>query len=536
MRRRYLVLTVVLVAAVAGVWGAWEPRPSLDDAVRVAQVPRISPDYAGTVVPPNIAPLNFSVREPGRRFFVQISSEEGEPIDVFSRTAAIVIPARPWRDLLEANRGKPLRIDVYAQADGQWRQYERLTNQIAEEDIDGYVVYRRLSSFFNKYRRTGLYQRDLTSYRESVVLDGMSLDEACVNCHSFSDPGVRRMSVAVRSPKFGNVTLLGTDRGEAQKTAVTFGYTAWHPSGRMAVFSRQRPYQFFHTAAAETRDVIDLRSSLAYGFVTETPGQGNSAAASGKMPRAGAESEASLSSAQVKTVPGASGGERLETFPTWSPDGEYLYYSSAPLLWKDPKTFPPEHYAEVQYDLRRIRYDLATDQWGEPETLLAAQKTGLSILMPRISPDGRFLLCCMCRYGCFPAFQPSSDLYLVDLATREYRRLDANSDTSESWHCWSSNGRWIAFSSKRQAAPLTRCYLSYVDAAGKSHKAFVLPQRDPEYYEGLPEMMNVPELTRVPVPVRPEELVRAARASRAAGKAGVSGSAPAESWQQAPHH
>ena len=531
MKPRYLILIVVLLAAMAGVWGAWEPRPSLEGAVRVGQVPRISPDYAGTVVPPNIAPLNFSVREPGRRFLVRISSEEGEPIDIYSRTAAIVIPARPWKNLLEANRGKPLRIDVYAQADGQWRQYERLTNQIAEEDIDGYVVYRRLSSFFNKYRKTGIYQRDLTTYRESVVVDGMSLDGACVNCHSFSDPGAQRMSVAMRSPKFGNVTLLGTDRGEALRSEVTFGYTAWHPSGRMVVFSRQCPYQFFHTAAAETRDVIDLRSSLGYAFVAETPGQDKPAAASGKMPHAGAESEAPLSSAQVKTVPGASGNERLETFPTWSPDGKYLYYSSAPLLWKAPKKFPPERYAEVQYDLRRIRYDLATDRWGQPETVLAAQKTGFSMLMPRISPDGRFLLCCMCRYGCFPAFQPSSDLYLVDLATREYRRLEANSDTSESWHCWSSNGRWIAFSSKRQAAPLTRCYLSYVDADGKSHKPFVVPQSDPEYYEGLAEMINVPELIKGPLPVRAESLVRAARSSRATGKTGVS-----ESWQQGLHH
>lgn len=515
MRRRDLILAVVLLAAVAAVWAVWEPWPSLDGAAGVGQPPRISPDYAGTVIPPNIAPLNFSVREPGRRFLVRIRSQAGQPIEVFSRTSAIVIPARPWKELLQANRGKPLVIEVFAQADGQWRQYEPLTNRIAEEDVDAYVVYRRLSALFSKYRKTGLYQRDLTTYRESVVLDGMSLDGACVNCHSFSDPDARRMSVAMRSPDFGNVTLLANERGEARTSEVTFGYTAWHPSGRMAVFSKQRPHQFFHTAGAEIRDVIDLRSSLAFGFLTEGAGQSESAA---------------FSFTAAGMVPGASSDRRLETFPTWSPDGQYLYYSSAPLLWKDPKTFPPERYTEVRYDLRRIRYDVATDQWGEPETVLAAEKTGLSMLMPRISPDGRFLLCCMCRYGCFPAFQPSSDLYLVDLATREFRKLEANSDTSESWHSWSSNGRWIVFSSKRQAPPLTRCYLSYVDADGKSHKAFVLPQRDPEYYEGLPELMNVPELISVPVPVRAESLVRAARSSRATGKAGTS-----EPWQQGPH-
>ena len=114
--------------------------------------------------------------------------------------------------------------------------------------------------------------------------------------------------------------------------------------------------------------------------------------------------------------------DRLETYPTWSPDGKYLYFCSAPVLWKDRNAVPPEDYDKLKYDLRRIPYDIATDQWGKAETVLSAEETGQSILLPRISPDGRFLLFCMCRYGCFPVYQPSSDLYLMDLATPTQRR------------------------------------------------------------------------------------------------------------------
>ena len=120
-----------------------------------------------------------------------------------------------------------------------------------------------------------------------------------------------------------------------------------------------------------------------------------------------------------------------------------------------------------------------TGQWGHAETVLSAEQTGLSILLPRVSPDGRFLLFCMCRYGCFPVYQPSSDLYMMDLATGRYSRLAINSEYSESWHSWSSNSRWIAFSSKRQGGLFTRTYLSYVDDDGTAYKPFVLPQRDP---------------------------------------------------------
>ena len=54
--------------------------------------------------------------------------------------------------------------------------------------------------------------------------------------------------------------------------------------------------------ASEVRDVIDLDSYLAYYDV---------------------------SSKTVKTAPALAQQERLETYPTWSPDGRFLYFCSA---------------------------------------------------------------------------------------------------------------------------------------------------------------------------------------------------------------
>jgi hypothetical protein len=50
----------------------------------------------------------------------------------------------------------------------------------------------------------------------------------------------------------------------------------------------------------------------------------------------------------------------------------------------------------------------------------------------------------MCNYGCFPVYQESSDLYMIDLEAAqrtskyEYRRLEINSDKSESWPSFSA--------------------------------------------------------------------------------------------------
>ena len=56
----------------------------------------------------------------------------------------------------------------------------------------------------------------------------------------------------------------------------------------------------------------------------------------------------------------------------------------------------------------------------------------------------------MAPFGTFHIWHPESDLYVVDLETGENRELtEANSDDTESYHSWSSNSRWIVFSSRR---------------------------------------------------------------------------------------
>jgi len=82
----------------------------------------------------------------------------------------------------------------------------------------------------------------------------------------------------------------------------------------------------------------------------------------------------------------------------------------------------------------------------------------------------------------------------MDLKSRKYRRLTCNSAQSDSWHCWSSNSRWIVFSSKRDNGWLARPYFSYIDANGREHKPFVLPQKDPAFYDTWLKTYNVPEL------------------------------------------
>jgi hypothetical protein len=484
------------VVILAGLYLMSTPAQPPEQCPEVAVAPKISPDYSDLVIPSNIAPLNFRILEPGQQYFARLHADAGRAVEVSSKTGRVRIPIRPWRALLAANRGGRVLLDIYIKdAQQGWRKFQSISNTVAQEEIDSYVVYRRMQPIYNWWKDIGIYQRRLADYEESAVLHGRSFEQGCPNCHSFVGNSPDTMSIALRSAAYGSSTLLARPRPEGalrfrsvSKIGAKWGYTAWHPSGTLAVYSLNEVRQFFHAGRLEVRDVTDIDSALVCYLVKDR---------------------------KVICPAPLAEKERLETYPTWSPDGQYLYFCSAPVPWKDRNQVPPENYDKVKYDLRRVHYDIQTRQWGPAETVLSAAETGLSILLPRISPDGRFLLFCMCAYGCFPVYQPSSDLYLMDLATKKYERLTINSEYSESWHSWSSNSRWIAFSSKRQGGLFTRTYLSYVDADGRAHKAFVLPQQDPAYYDSLVETYSVPELIAGPVRVGRTALARAARADAA---------------------
>ncbi len=495
-RRASVTLLLIGVAALgAGVLaravGGRVPTPR--QWRQVDRPPSIRPDYSGVVIPPNIAPLNFSVDEPGAAFRVTASGAAGRPVEVTSRSPSIAFPLKAWRRLLEENRGGEIQFGVLVmRADGEWVQFEPIANTVSEDEIDRYLAYRIINVLYNYYSKMRMHQRDLTTSEETLILDGQAYGDGCMNCHTFFDHGTDRMIFHMRSgtTPYGHGMILIQD-GEVRKISTRTkenpglaAFSSWHPSGEAIVFSTNKVRQFFHSARAEVREGIDMNSDLNV-YVLETGG--------------------------VISPDPISDPDLLETWPEWAPDGRHLYFCRAPRPWSPDSDVPPPHHDEAIYDLMRISYDVDARAWGEVETVLSAEEMGASISEPRISPDGRFLLFCAARVGGFPALRPEADIHLLDLTTGEHRRLECNSDESDSWPNWSRNGRWIVFSSKRGDGLFMKPWFSHVDAAGRASKAFVMPQRDPAYYDSFMRVYHVPELVDQAIPIRGEELARIIR-------------------------
>jgi len=492
--RYTLLLVIALLVSTVGllVYHPFRKMGAPEQSISIGRPAHIHPDYCDIVCPPNIAPLNFVVKEKGREYFVKIYSDKGKPIEIHGKTTNVVIPQKSWHRLLEANRGGNLYFEIFARnADGQWNSFDRIENKIADEDINNFAMYRKMHPMHTLYYgNIGIYQRDLSSFSEKLILDRNHLGKGgCINCHSFCGNNPDKMVIGIRSREYGISTLSIKD-GTAHKIDTKFGYSSWHPSGKLVTYSVNNLPMFFHSARSEVRDTVDLDSYLAYYLVD---------------------------SAAVKTAPALSRKEQLETWPVWSADGKYLYFCSAPMLWAKTNQLPPDEYKDVRYNLVRISYDLAKDEWGQEETVISSADTGQSIGMPRTSPDGRWLSFCMFDYGFFPTWQKNSDLYLIDLEEANRtgvfipKRLEINSDESESWHCWSSNSRWIIFSSKRDHGVFTRLYISYIDKNGNAYKPLLIPQKDPLFYESCLLAYNTPELIKGSVTARCENLAKVIR-------------------------
>ena len=452
---------------------------------------QLFPDYRDIVIPPNIAPLNVQVKNPGSAYTASITGKKGQIIVNANEEGKLQIDTTEWRQLLSENKGGELRVAIYAEQEAGWVKFPEYAITVAQEEIDPYLSYRLIEPSYELYRQLGIYQRNLTNFTEKPIYENNRSYDAdnnhCVNCHNYQNYSTEHMLFHVRANHGGTIFI---DNGKARKMNMKCDsvlsncvYPSWHPKKNWVVFSSNLTGQAFHTIDKQKIEVLDYGSDLVFFDVDN-----------GTLTNI------------IK------GKEAMETFPNWAPDGSRVYYCSAatPFLTDLPDSVHSDallaRYDSIRYNLMSIPFDEQTRTFGEPVVEVKCDSAS-SITLPRVSPDGRYVLFTMGDFGQFHIWHKSSDLYVKDLQTGAVRPLSAaNSADVDSYHTWSSNGRWIVFSSRRDDGSYTRPYIAYFDKDGRDHKAFLLPQEDPEHNLYLMKSYNVPELTRDAVRITPEAL------------------------------
>ena len=462
-------------------------HPSLPTSfTEVNETPHIYPDYVDVVVPPNIAPLNFlvdDVEDVVAEFQVQNSK-----LNFGGSDNKVQIDEKEWHELLAEAKGKSLSVRVYTKKDGKWLAYKPFSIDVAEEDIDPYVSFRVLPPTFVGYDELSIRQRNLTNFEETTIYNNRQishgLEGQCINCHSYQNYGTSNMMFHTRMQNPG--TMIVSDGELIFVNLKTDGmisaaaYNSWHPHLPIIAFSTDHTMQSFHTRDITKVEVMESASDLVIYDVKKN---------------------------RVQVV--LNDSTEWELFPSWSPDGKYLYYCSAHYEYQHGYEDTDEllkNYKQLQYNLYRLSFDADSMAFGEPELIYDARSKNRSAVQPRVSQDGRYVLLAEGPNGLFHIWHTSAEIEILDLQTGELLDTKAmNSPLPESYPSFSSNDRWIMFESRRDDGNYTRTYFAYFDKQGKVHKPFMMPAEDPEYFRLLLRSWSRPELMKEPVRITPRQ-------------------------------
>ena len=443
--------------------------PTPKDVVVQNQLPPIYPDYCDVTIPENIAPLNFLLRADCEALEIKAGN-----ITINTKGNEVTFDLDEWKTLMAHNAGSEISVTITALIDGRWIAYKPFTWQVVKDKVDPYLTYRLIEPDYEIWNNVQIQQRCVENFDVNAIGHYEQLENRCMNCHTYASQDPQLSMMYVRGPHGGAILNRG---GKLSKLnipgSVYFGFS---PTGRYITYSTQKIIPAFHSLACKRLEVYDAASNVYVADMQEH---------------------------RIISSPLLSDSLKFETFPTFSPDGKYIYYCSADTVSL------PQDIKNLQYSLVRIPFDESTGTIGSQVDTLFSQQ---SVCHPRISPDGRYILYTVADYGTFPIWHPEADLQMMNLDTGSIDSLAiVNSQKSDTYHSWSSNSRWFVFASKRDDGLYGKPYFCYVDKDGKAHKPFCLPQKHPTFYDNNLKSFNAPELGKGKLPFDVDDVAKAMR-------------------------
>lgn len=433
--------------------------------MELSSEPQMFPDYTDITIPCNIAPLNFNVPGAGKlELYAGCKAGEWK----FTGTGGKLRFGRDrWKKMLMAASGDTIRLRLSVRWEDKTVEYEPFWWAVKSEPIDKYLSYRLIEPCYEIWHKLSIEERDIESFRTRTIANNSNTGSSCMNCHTSNRAARPTTFLHARSKgggtiytRDGQIRKLDTASDSTAGPAVYGELTA---DGRYGVFTTASIRPILNSSALGRLEVYDNSSDLILiDFDKNT----------------------------ITDSPLVKGSGFQETFPCWNAANDRIYFCRAKSLPQPDSTF------QMRYNLYSIDFDAENGRFGQDIRLeFDAESIGKSISFPKISPDGRHLLMCVSDYGTFPVWHVETNLWMLDLQTGEINRMEStNGSYSDSYHCWSTNGNWICWASKRADRVYGRPYFAFVNEDGSTGKAFVLPQKDPDFYNSTLKSFNIPEL------------------------------------------
>jgi Flp pilus assembly protein TadD len=535
--------------------GVLKSTSVLGDTSSENQPAKITIDYPleGSVFPPEITPPTFLWHDPAEsvtRWVVDVSfaghvdgirvetsgermqkgrldPQAGPGIELTPEQASTRTwqpDAETWTKIKRRSVKSPATISITGFADGASGRavsVGKVTFSTSVDPVGAPVFYRDVPLLLPSPQEHGpiaplaasaipLIKWQIRNIGETQSRTVMGNLPTCANCHSFSrdgktfgldldgpknDKGLYALVPVEKSMTISNRNVIrwssfqtNTGAGNSAPAVKRFGFMSQvSPDGRYLVTSIGPPDNTNTHQDKEpgfTSGILDRLYSTNYPDIQFSQVF---------FPTRGVLAWYDKQEKKMRPLPGADDPQYVQTSAFWSPDGKYLIFSRA--LARDP--YPPgvpkplhandPNETQIQYDLYKIPFN--EGRGGKAVPVEGASGNGMSNDFPKVSPDGRWIVFVENKNGLL--MRPDSRLFMVPFEGGKARLMNCNTSLMNSWHTFSPNGRWLAFSSKARS-PYTQLMLTHIDANGNDSPAIIVDNTT-----AANRAVNIPEFVNV---------------------------------------
>ncbi len=502
--RAAFLVSLLLLAIVGGVFAVGRYRtPSAEKILTASRKPvgslTISYPQNGTLFPPEIVAPTFVWEDKTAgvdRWLLAVDFEsEGERLTFASDEPEWRPSEDDWRQIkrrsLEADAEVAI-IGVDRSVPGRVLSSARLRIRTSKDEVGDSLFYREVPlPFLDAVRDPSRIRWRLGSVDSQttppIVLHDLPV---CGNCHSFSaDGSLLGLDVDYGNDK-GAYAIIPVEKQMVMNDSKIITWADFRKEDNDLTFgllSRVSPDGRYVVSTVKDRSVFVAIPDIMFSQLF--------------FPIKGILVVYDRQTKTFQALPGADDPQYVQTNPVWSPDGKTIVFARAKayrlddVANKDSVLLDETDVPEFIREKKPFRYDLYAipfngGKGGVAKPLTGASKNGKSNFFPKFSRDGKWIV--FCKANSYMLLQPDSELYIVPADGGEARRLRYNTARMNSWHTWSSNSRWLAFSSKVNR-PYTQLFLTHIDEDGNDSPPVLL-----ERFTVDDRAANIPEFVPLP--------------------------------------